>query len=63
MQQLKTGTGDAYAPLSEILASGRVAPFGQDDKQEVALLASVRMTNAVESRRLLTPPLLISIST
>ena len=34
MERLKTGTGFAAAKLSEILPVGRVAPFGQDDKQE-----------------------------
>lgn len=34
MERLKTGIGFAAAKLSEILPVGRVAPFGQDDKQE-----------------------------
>jgi hypothetical protein len=33
MQQRKTGTGGARAPLSEILPYARVARFGQDDTE------------------------------
>jgi hypothetical protein len=34
MRQLKTGTGSAYAPLSEILPSARVARFVKDDRRK-----------------------------
>jgi hypothetical protein len=33
MQQLRTGTGGAYAPLSEILPAARIRSLRQDDRQ------------------------------
>jgi hypothetical protein len=43
-QQRKTGTGGAYAPLSEILPAARVARFIRMTELQLALLASVIMT-------------------
>ncbi len=38
MQQLKTGTGGAHTPLSEILPAARVRSLCQDDKRATVRL-------------------------
>jgi hypothetical protein len=47
LRDFKTGTGGAYAPLSEILHCARVARFGQDDtKNQTVLIAPVEASSA-----------------